>query len=88
MRVRKTECLKKLELMEKRKGLVVPMPNKKNANRLSHNILNYFAAFTETRFNYFKFPNVEKIPATQSGLVKIYYRFCEWSWRGVNSWGK
>jgi len=118
MRVRKTECLKKLELMEKRKGLVVPMPNKKTANRLSAGILNYFAAFTETRFNfrtlinyrwtnneltldlaifqdfqielilspgaekvevsfprnlllinttavnYFKFPNVEKIPAT------------------------
>jgi hypothetical protein len=29
-----------------------PMPNKKSATRLSANILNYFAAFTETRFNF------------------------------------
>jgi len=29
-----------------------PMPNKKSAIRLSANILNYFAAFTETRFNF------------------------------------
>ncbi len=28
------------------------MPNKKSAIRLSANILNYFAAFTETRFNF------------------------------------
>ena len=28
------------------------MPNKKSATRLSANILNYFAAFTETRFNF------------------------------------
>ena len=28
------------------------MPNKKSATRLSTNILNYFAAFTETRFNF------------------------------------
>ena len=29
-----------------------PMPNKKSATRLSANILNYFAVFTETRFNF------------------------------------
>ncbi len=28
------------------------MPNQKNSTRLSANILNYFAAFTETRFNF------------------------------------
>ena len=28
------------------------MPNNKSATRLSANILNYFAAFTETRFNF------------------------------------
>jgi len=28
------------------------MDNKQKANKLSANILNYFAAFTETRFNF------------------------------------
>jgi hypothetical protein len=28
------------------------MPNRKSASRLPANILNYFAAFTETRFNF------------------------------------
>ena len=30
----------------------VTMPNRKSATRLSANILNYFAAFTETRLNF------------------------------------
>jgi hypothetical protein len=31
---------------------------------------------------------VEMIPDTQSEVVIIHYRFCEWTWRGVNSWDR
>ena len=34
------------------KGLVMPIQNQKKTNRLSTTILNYFAAFTETKFNF------------------------------------
>ena len=34
------------------KGLIMPIQNKKSDNKLSTSILNYFAAFTETKFNF------------------------------------
>jgi len=34
------------------KGFIMTAENRKSANKLSTSILNYFAAFTETKFNF------------------------------------
>ena len=58
------------------------MPNKKSATRLSANILNYFAAFTETRFNFrtlinYRWTNNEELVKSPKTVIPDLIRYPE-----------